>query len=529
MFTHRCPRPRAGDHGATAISYVALLVLAAVITVVIASGVAPGMGETTRAAVCRMFGSDCAPAERPGTQSAPPTRTAQPGTGAEAGDGQRPGDLGGGDFGAGGGKARDFGGGDFGERGDDGPWAWFWNTRAKIQDGVLDALGDEVQGIVDTVKDPGSIVDGLVALWEDPGIIKGVVWDEESQQLADRHEGWELYGRLQWNLGSWFIPGPGWVAKVGKGTKLEKLGRLSKLGKVGELRGLVDDALRRVRQALSKGDLDAAGEAAQDAGELAGRARRESGVLGCKAVSLPPPRRSLSEPVPAMSFGRFGAPVGRAPEGCGDADYVIGNAEQAQRMVKAARVVRILLRIGDPSEAIVWRRNTRELPYKVPPDSRQANVDNPVDLKKLIRRPYLWIVDSRGDFWFAPINSRYPDLYPHRKYSEALESDLAAIAGGTPEQPYGGLTVRPPARIGGELIPQVGPDGNLNGRWTLNNYSYYSIGDGRPIFGNGSILGRSDRKDKYLEHLEAVRDLLREYGVDVSRIDLKNSDESPHR
>jgi len=153
---------------------------------------------------------------------------------------------------------------------------------------------DDVVGVVDLIKDPGSIVDAGKYIWQNPGdAAKQMVWDDESDGMWGRGDHGGAVGRTIWNVGSWFIPGVN-IARAG--SKVGKLGQLADVAKLTKLSDEAAAAARKADDALARGDLDgaqkaddearqkAADEARQKADEAAEQARKQ----GCPiAARLP--------------------------------------------------------------------------------------------------------------------------------------------------------------------------------------------------------------------------------------------------
>ncbi|WP_067820976.1 hypothetical protein [Actinomadura kijaniata] len=164
----------------------------------------------------------------------------------------------------------------------------------------------------------------------------------------------------------------------------------------------------------------------------------------------------------------------------------------------------ILGRIGEPSPAFVFGRGY-EVPYVSPPGTQVVRHGAPLDVGGLDpSKTYLWIVDAKGDIRLAPETSPdYKDLYGKRPGHAMKHGDLAAGSEHEPV-PEG---MRPPARIGGELKAEIGPDGKPTGRWLMDNNSSYSRANTRM---DGRRLGEPE--------LRAAHDLLGATGTDTSKI-----------
>ncbi len=169
-----------------------------------------------------------------------------------------------------------------------------------------------------------------------------------------------------------------------------------------------------------------------------------------------------------------------------------------------AQIKAILGRIGEPSGVFVPGRG-HELPYTSPPTVRVIKPGSPLDLGTLDpSKTYLWLVDPQGNFRVAPETSpEYGSLFPKRNGNALKHGDLAAGADGAPT----GGPLRPPARMGGELKAELGPDGRPTGRWLLDDNSSYA-------FPNTRLDGRSLGEPE----LRAVHDLLGTTGTDTSKI-----------
>ncbi len=147
---------------------------------------------------------------------------------------------------------------------------------------------DDVVGLVDVVKDPGSLIDGAKYIWDSPGdALKQLVWDEESTGMWAGDDQGGAVGRTLWNVGSMFIPGVGFAKAGSKGGQLGTLGKLGDLARLTRFSDEAADAARRAEQAVARGNLDAAKEAAEEARGKADEAAEEARKRGCPIAAGP--------------------------------------------------------------------------------------------------------------------------------------------------------------------------------------------------------------------------------------------------
>jgi hypothetical protein len=161
----------------------------------------------------------------------------------------------------------------------------------------------------------------------------------------------------------------------------------------------------------------------------------------------------------------------------------------------------MLAAIGEPTPTLINR--ARERPYTNPP-GMQVFRGRPLDFSKLDpKKEYVWAVNQQGDFLLAE-KQHDPAVFGggRRTPGEAKHGDL--IPG--PEGQSRGF-----ARAGGELkFERSATTGEL--KWRLDNDSSYTF----------QRMGPDGLQLPHLpaSSLDAVRDLLRHYGTDVSEVEL---------
>lgn len=315
-------------------------VFAAVVVVLGLVGVAVGSPGTRASVVqgvqdlvCAVTGQGCSPS----------TTTADGSSGGEDGSGEDgSGEDGSGEDGSG----EDGGSGE--DEGCSGFWGCAWEGVQQVGSGVANVFvgaWDDVVGLYDLVRDPSLFVDGIVHLWNNPGDITQLIWDDESGGMWDSGDYGGAIGRTVWNVGSWFIPGVN-IAKIGsKGGKLGKLADLA--SELGSLRRLADDAADAAdtaADAARRGDADAATEAAEEARRHADDAAEEARRRGCPiaagATSSPGALALGGGPSGTFSVDATGplaaVAVVLAADGCGEATDAARDADEAADAAEAA-------------------------------------------------------------------------------------------------------------------------------------------------------------------------------------------------
>lgn len=364
------PRPRAAvwrlgaglrtarasrDAGQGTMEYIG--VFAAVAVVIGLVGVAVGSPSTRESVVqgvqdlvCAVTGQGCSPS----TTTADGSGSDQDGSGQDGSgqDGSGQDGSGSGQDGSGSGQDGSDEGGDEGGSGEDegcsGFWGCAWEGVKQVGSGVGNVFvgaWDDVVGLYDLVRDPSLFVDAVVHLWNNPGDITKLIWDDESAGMWGSGDYGGAIGRTIWNVGSWFIPGVN-IAKIGsKGGKLGKLADLA--SELAGLRKLADDAADAAdaaADAARRGDVDAATEAAEEARRHADEAAEEARRRGCPVAA------GASAPSGVLALG--GGPTGTyavdatgplaavavllAADGCGDATDAAKDADEAADAAEAA-------------------------------------------------------------------------------------------------------------------------------------------------------------------------------------------------
>lgn len=189
-----------------------------------------------------------------------------------------------------------------------------------------------------------------------------------------------------------------------------------------------------------------------------------------------------------------GEPPGRAITPPGSSDPVTSR-EPTQRMLDD---------VGRPSQ-VLNARSPRGARFQHPPDMVTLR-GRPLDLSTLDPSyKYIWVVDEKGNFIYAPQNIYNFDVHPRffPRGREVKHGDLVPGPGGFS---------RGEAIIGGELIA-LENDGVLTGQWELNNNSSYAFNRVEAP----QYVGTLGKK-----RLKAVRALLEHYGTDVSKLVLKS-------
>ncbi|HEV8421496.1 MAG TPA: hypothetical protein VGR13_09095, partial [Actinomycetota bacterium] len=173
-------------------------------------------------------------------------------------------------------------------------------------------------------------------------------------------------------------------------------------------------------------------------------------------------------------------------------------------------------RAGEPSEVLTNRPEER--PYHHPPGRQVIGRENPLRLQDLDpNQRYLWVVDENGNWVFAPEGTRFDpatgryvrdptqagfgrnEVYPEGRVVK--HGDL--VPG--PEGQSRGV-----ARQGGELFAERDANGNLTGRWVMNNDSSYTFART-----DGTTLGPRE--------LEGAFELLGQTGTDTNSIVLRQT------
>ncbi|MDA2808543.1 Hint domain-containing protein [Nocardiopsis suaedae] len=181
------------DRGASFVEYSAVIVVCGAI---IASLVGVGMTDTGQEV-------------RTGIENAYEQAFGGQGSGDEGGSQSADGSDG--DSGDGG--AGDDGGGDAGEDKD------FLDHVGGFFSGLGGGIADDVTGIGDifTQNPVDTVTDAINGIKEDP---LSLILSPETRDAWNNGDYGEAIGGGTWDIGSWFIPGPGWASKLGK------LGRL---------------------------------------------------------------------------------------------------------------------------------------------------------------------------------------------------------------------------------------------------------------------------------------------------------------
>jgi hypothetical protein len=206
----------------------------------------------------------------------------------------------------------DEGSGD-GDEGCSGFWGCAWSGVQQVGSGVYNigkGAVDDVVGIVDLVRNPGSLIDAARYIWDNPGdALRQLVWDDESAGMWGSGDYGGAIGRTIWNVGSWFIPGVNIAKGAGKFGKLGKLARI--VDDLADLGRLADDAAaaaRRAKDLAARGDLEGAARAAREAREKADEAAEQARKAGCP-IAARLPGQDANSFVLAVSGETGGGPV----------------------------------------------------------------------------------------------------------------------------------------------------------------------------------------------------------------------------
>lgn len=203
-------------------------------------------------------------------------------------------------------------------------------------------------------------------------------------------------------------------------------------------------------------------------------------------------------------------------EGIALALALVTSVAAAPEILKAMRNAwrqRLINRVGDPSTVLTGTAadplgpRDFEPPYLQPPGMQVIRPGNPLALQGLDPgKRYLWVVDTEGNFNIAP--EAQGDFYAWRTRSTKVNTRSVAKHGDL--VPSADNTTRAPARAGGELVAERGPNGQPTGRWVMNNDSGYTF-------------FRADGKPSGAANLSAARDLLAASGTDASKIVMYNN------
>jgi len=316
----RTRRLRASEDGQGTLEYIGIIAaVAAVIALVAVAFASPGARTATVEGVQDLV---CAVTSGPGCAGEGPVA----GPGTEDGGGED----GGGEDGAG------------DDGGCEGFWGCTWSGVQQVGSGIYNigkGAVDDVVGLYELVRDPGQIIDAFTHLWNNPGDLWKLVWDDESGGMWDSGDYGGAIGRTIWNVGSWFIPGVN-IAKIG--SKAGKFGKIADLvSELAGLRKLADDAAAaadRAADAARRGDVDAAQKAADEARKKADEAAEEARKRGCPiAAGTPGPGSAGLYQVPLVApllqeAGRIVA----GGTGCGDATDASRDADEAADAAEAA-------------------------------------------------------------------------------------------------------------------------------------------------------------------------------------------------
>ncbi len=168
-----------------------------------------------------------------------------------------------------------------------------WEVVKQVGSGVFNiAKGawDDLVGIWELIQDPGTLLDAIAHLLENPTELWQLIWDDETAAMWESGDYGGAIGRLIWNVGSFFIPGVNLGKLAAKGGRFGKLADLA--GELAGARRSADDAAEAADSAADaarRGDADAAAEAAQEARDAADEAAEAARRRGCPVAAGPAP------------------------------------------------------------------------------------------------------------------------------------------------------------------------------------------------------------------------------------------------